>query len=304
MSRITRDRLQPGQDLEAVDLNDRFSDYSQAGALNQENTRDGAFDTPHLASGIITKGIAKTFLGTGDWTRASVNSVTSQTLASSAAVKFPVRDAGGTETRLDAADLTWTIAAKDVLRVYWDLSVRPQYGLTPWTASPSQLAVTEEPASGATTVALGVGGHCWIISLEWDITSAALTNWVPAFGGTDFTSSVGAFKGGGLSGCRHASVIPAWRMSTEDTIDGMAANGSPGNKVYPTKWYGSSGCFYYAPVTSGVTVYGIRVVVHGIYHPANSGTTNYLLVDDTVGGVNQKLDYSAGFLTALWQRTE
>jgi len=304
MSRITRDRIQPGQNLEAVDLNDRFTDYSQTATLNEENTRDGAFDTPHLASGIITKGMAKTFLGTGDWTRSSVNTVTSQTAASTAAVKFPVEDASSTETRLNASDLTWTIAAKDVLRIYWDLSVRPMYTGTPWTGSPTTIQVDQD---GGGTVFVGIGGHCWIISLEWDITSAALANFVPVFGGTDFTSSVGSFKGGSLPGCRHASVIPAWRMSTENTVDGKAASGttiSTRNKVYPTGWYGASGSFYYAPTTAGVTVYGIRVVVHGIYHPANGSGNNYLLVDDTVGGANQKLQYSAGFLTAIWQRTE
>jgi hypothetical protein len=301
MSRITRGRIEPGDPLDATDLNNRFSDYTQGGTLNQENTRDGAFDTPHLTDGIITKGVAKTFLGTGDWTRSSVNTVTSQTVASTAAVKFPVEDAGGTETRLDAADLTWTIGANDVLRIYWDLSVHPQYVGSPWTASPSLLAI---PKDGGGTVNLSVGGHCWIISLEWDITSAALSNFVPIFGGTDFTATLSTWKGGTLPGCRHATVVPAWRLSTINSVDGQAKNGSSGNTADKTGWYGSSGSFYYAPTTPGVTVYGIRVVIHGIYHPAQSTTENYLLVDDTVGGAGQKLDYSGGFLTALWQRTQ
>jgi hypothetical protein len=245
--------------------------------------------------------MAKTFLGTGDWTRSSVNTVTSQTAASTAAVKFPVEDASSTETRLNASDLTWTIAAKDVLRIYWDLSVRPMYTGTPWTGSPSQLSVNKD---GGGVHDVGIGGHCWIISLEWDITSATLANFVPVFGGTDFTSSVGAFKGGSLPGCRHASVIPAWRMSTLNSVNGELENGFSGNTVYSTGWYGASGSFYYAPTTAGVTVYGVRAVVHGIYHPANGSGNNYLLVDDAVGGANQKLQYSAGFLTAIWQRTE
>lgn len=300
MSRIVRGRIAPGDPLTSGDLNDRFADYNQPGQLNADNTRDGAFDMPHLSSDLILKNEASVNLGTGDWTRSTVNTVPAQNLPSAPAVKFPVRDGGGTETRL--GPLGWTIEAYDVLRVYWNLTVEPKYQGTPWSGSPAELTFSVRSAdTPPSTVVMSIGGHCWVLSLEWDITSASLSNFVPVFGGTDFTSTVDVYKGGALVDCRHASVVPAWRLSSLNAQNGkMPGAGNTHNKV---GWYGASGAFYYAPTTPGVTVYGIRLVIHGVYHPAQAtGSNNYLLVDHTVAS-GTSLDYSTGFMTALWQRT-
>jgi hypothetical protein len=295
LSRITRTRIQPGDPLTSGDLNDRFTDYNQPGALNQFNVRDGAFDLPHLATNLIVRDMKARTIGTGDWTRNTVNTVTSQSAAGTAAVKFPVSDGGATPT--DLGPFVWDVDAFDVVRVYWSLNVEPKYQGTPWSGSPAEL--TFAGTGGSTTVA-SIGGHCWVISLEWDITNATLTNFVPVFGGTNFITNVGGFIGGSLEGCRHASVVPAWRLSSLNADDGQFAT----PRADKTGWYGASGCFYYAPTTPGVTIYGFRVVIHGVYHPAQAtGGENYLLVDDTVGGGNTVLDYSTGSLSAIWQRT-
>jgi hypothetical protein len=144
-----------------------------------------------------------------------------------------------------------------------------------------------------------VGQHCWILSLQWDITDATLTNWVDVFGQTGFSSTVGAYTGGTLEGCRAAYAVPAWIHNTLNSDSNqLGTTDSVG-----VKWYGTSGTFYYNPSTPGVTVYGIRVVIHGIYCAAQTASDNYLIVDSAVGGANQYLQYSAGQLSALHQRT-
>ena len=50
MSRIDRERLEPGDTLTATDLNNRYNDYSQTGTIDADNTRDGAVDVPHIPS--------------------------------------------------------------------------------------------------------------------------------------------------------------------------------------------------------------------------------------------------------------
>ncbi len=49
MSRINRARIVDGDNTTAASLNDRFDDFSQAGALDTFNLRDSAVDLPQLA---------------------------------------------------------------------------------------------------------------------------------------------------------------------------------------------------------------------------------------------------------------
>jgi hypothetical protein len=270
-------------------MNNRFDDYSQLGAINQSNLRDQAVDLPQLGTNLIHLNEDWVTLGPGDWTRGTVVNVTSHTGAG-AATKQPVQDGSGVETRL--GPLGWTIGANEILRVYFDLSVRPRYTGTPWTASPAR-----ETFPGS-IVFYTVGQHCWILSLEWDITDATLTNWVPVNGQTDFTATLGAYTGGTLEGCRATYCVPAWIHNTNNSDAGKLGSIDPVGVM----WYGTSGTFYYAPVVPGVTVYGIRVVIHGIYVAAQSPSTNYLVVDSAVGGATQYLEYGAGQLSALHQR--
>jgi hypothetical protein len=67
MSRIIRGRIVDGDQVSAADLNDRFDDYSQAGALNRFNVRDAAFDLGHFQTGVFLQRSADTIIGYNDW---------------------------------------------------------------------------------------------------------------------------------------------------------------------------------------------------------------------------------------------
>ena len=291
MSRITSAPLVPGDAVDAADMNARFDDYSQAAALDESNLRDQALDLPQMGSNLVTYNEEHVTLGPGDWKRGTLVNVTSWA-GIGAAPKQPVTD-GTSETRI--GPIAWDIDAGDILRVYFDLSVRPRYTGTPWTASPA-LETFQNTASGTTNYT--VGQHCWIISLQWDITNATLTNWVEVNGQTSFTSAVATYTGGALEGCRAAYCVPAWLHSTINSKDGnLGSTDSLG-----VKWYGASGTFYFTPENPGTTVYGIRVVIHGIYMAGQTASENYLVVDSAVGGASQYLEYSAGQLSAIHQR--
>ena len=59
MSRIIRGRIVDGDQVDATDLNDRFDDYSQAGALNRFNVRDAAFDLGSLSDGRLPSTVGR-----------------------------------------------------------------------------------------------------------------------------------------------------------------------------------------------------------------------------------------------------
>ena len=75
MSRIQRPRIVDGQPVTATDLNNRFTDYSQAGALNAFNVRDAALDLPQMKADWFTRDIWEQTLGEYNLSHSSSNTV-------------------------------------------------------------------------------------------------------------------------------------------------------------------------------------------------------------------------------------
>jgi len=55
----------------------------------------------------------------------------------------------------------------------------------------------------------------------------------------------------------------------------------------------------YKNTGAAVTVYGVRVVLTGLLHPAHNGASNYLIYDINTAST---LRYKGGRITALHQR--
>ncbi len=297
MSRIIRPRIDEGALIDATDLNARFDDYSQSGALDQTNHRDSSIDLSHVrGNAIIVKNALRAVLGIGAFDHSVVES-----FASAAAGPATPVEVGAGATRLVLGGAGWTVAVGDVIRVYWDINAHPIFAGTPWTAvgADGNMAI-DDGAAGS--VGVTDGFHCWVLHLEWDVTSNALVNWTPVTGQDGFQTGAGTSS---LALQAALTIIPPWVVyTTPGNADEGVVTGALVSK--DLSWQGTSGSYSYAPdpdIGSAVTIYGFRVVAHGIYHAAFNANINALELDVNVGGAGQTLDLGIGQISALHQTT-
>lgn len=291
MSRIVRAAVNDGDTLDAASLNDRFSDYTQTD-LNAFNHRDAAHDLPQFAKVWLQTYQQQVTLGLNDWKHSTTVTVNGMTAMPAAA--HPIEDGAGTPTDMSfGAGLT--ISPGEVLRVYWNLSVKPDAG-TNWDSAGSLAYYDFNNGSGGSRPA-STWGACWVFYLEWDITSSARTNYVPVVGQSDFTTVIGGKYGNALSICEASSVVPAHLRYARPNQGNLTADSKFGN----LQWRGISGAWYYPRTGSDLTIYGLRLVVKGVMHPWHVGTTNYL-VHDTTFSTDAALEYNGGNLAVIKQR--
>jgi hypothetical protein len=299
MSRISRARVEAGDAVTAADLNARYSDFSQAGAVNAYNTRDAAFDLNHFptTSGLILKNSTDGDVGTGDIYHSAPNTVASTAVGPAT----PTLITGAVGNVVSTAASGWTTVAGDIPRVYFNLQARPQYVGTPmYTAGPPA-------AMGRLSIDNGLGGsnvmadgnHVWLVQLEWDITSNVLANFVPIPGqqqGTSLWSGTPRY-GMGLDKLAGTAVVPAWHTACTEWVDGNLPNTAT-TFERELRWFGASGSWVYT--STGQTVYGFRLRAHGIYHPAQDASgNNGLVLDTVVAGATQILSYDGGHIVAM-----
>ena len=299
MSRIQRPRIVDGQPVTATDLNNRFTDYSQAGALNAFNVRDAALDLPQMKADWFTRDIWEATLGEYNLSHSSSNTVAATTGG------FPVaghvvQDFGGTASVLNFGLGGLTIGTDEVFRLYWDLSVKPSYTGTPWTAfgSFSKYTFPDLPKTG--TVDIATNANVWVLYPEWDVTSSALANFVPVPGQGSFNSNyTGGRYGNALADCEATTVIPAWvQVASNAQNGGVTAAGLFDSGI---GWRGVSGAWHYTGLQT--TVYGIRWIIKGILHPEQVANVNYLGFDTVAGGTGTvQLEYTSGKAQAIIMR--
>lgn len=295
MSRINQPTVVDGDLIDAASLNDRFNAYTQTD-LNTFNVRDAAIDLPQFDSTrFIVTHIQSEGIGLNDWRHGSVITVTGQT----AMPASPYIVGDGAPTVMDFGAVGLTVSIGEVLRIYWNLSVRPYWeGSRPWIgAGALDFYVFDDGASSIQNVATGVS--CWVFYLEWDITDNTLTNFVPVPDQADYkTNFAGVLYGDKLEDCMAASVVPAWIERAENPLNGTLPNASVNN---PVGWRGISGTYYHNSVLSNRTIFGLRLVFKGVMHSYNTGGANYL-VHSTVPSTDARLDYNGGNLSVVKQR--
>lgn len=312
MSLPTRPAVREGTDITSAGLDAQYDGFATGSLdINATNLREFAVDLPNLpdaqgeaGQGVVLKRAAATTIGTG-----SMDHSTAVTVASYGGATFPtphvVEDGAGNPTPLALGASGWSMAAGDVLRVYWDLSVRPRFTETMAGASPGPLApygVELDVWGSPSTTTAGDGQFAWLIWLQWDVTDNTLTNWVPVPNQSDFDQAIPGVLGSygdEVPLTAATSPVAPWIDYDDDArlgqIDGISLG-------LPIRWRGVSGAYFYVPVT-GVTVYGLRIVIAGVAHARNSGGINYWSWAPTVhDGGDTYLQYTSGGLTAILHR--
>ena len=300
MSRITRGRVDVGETADASTLNGTYADFNQPAALNAYNTRDQAFDLPHINAPIVlNRGTAA--LGNTGMLHAAPFSTAASTTNSAAPVVTAVANSAGSQTFLNVSSSPWSMVSGDVLRVWWNLSVFPSHAaLTPWTAA-GALGKFNVPGGGGANLPDSL--HMWIIFLQWDITNASLLNWTEVPGQSGFSATVGAYKGANVADMAASSVVSPWSVFNPRTADNGSVLGSS-TAHYDQNWFSNYGMWAY-PATGSVTVYGLRLVIAGVFHPVHqtaAPSENAVVYDVSVGDPSVVLNYKGGRLNALHMR--
>lgn len=295
MSRITDGPIEDGDTLDAASLNTRFSSYTQTD-LNAFNHRDAAHDLPQFAStNWLLTHAQEQGIGLNDWKHSSTVTVPGMTVMPAAA--HAIEDGAGNPSQMSfGAGLT--VAAGEVLRVYWNLSAKAtQSGQWNAAGSLGYYLFNDGAAGGQPT---DTWGAVWVFYLEWDITSAARTNYVPVPGQGDYTSTVGGYFGERLTNTLASSVMPAGLRYADQPDNGILPDTS---KASTQRWRGISGAWYYPKATGSQTIYGLRVVVKGVMHPYKAAGVNYL-VHDVIYSNGSSLEYNGGNLAVLKHRVK
>jgi hypothetical protein len=308
MSRIERTPVTAGDTTAAAELNNTYSDYSQSAALDAPNTRDQAFDLPHFTNAPIILNHKEDPLGSAGLhiTGRTVSVTNTTDLAS--LLYHSITDNSGVQTPLDLSSAPWSLVNGDVLRVWWDLSVKPTYVGTPWRTSTSLGRYNLEDTAGGADETITDGMHCWVFYLEWDITSAGLTDWVAVPNQTNFATAMTIHstphKGGYVNQTASTSAVSTWAVYSFGFADsGKVPDPATGTNEENNEhgFYGVSGMWAY-PATGNVTVYGVRVILTGVLHPfhLNGGNSENVLVYDITATAG--LTYNGGKISAVHMR--
>lgn len=308
MSRINRPPVLPGDPASAAQLNAAYSDFSQLGAVDQLNTRDSAFDLAHFqapatGNGPVVIRSDSANVGTGD-------------IYHSASPVAPASIAAPPTKTVVSGVLSYgangqVLADGQVLRVYFNLAVRPKYTNTPWDSvgALGKYDVPVRPTTGPPpNIFISDNAHFWLVQLEWDITSSALINWVPVDGAGNFNGVVVAGRSGqSLQTMRGCACVPAWNLTHNRWRDGTIVSPTPGILDRRIGWTSASSGYVLLknPLTAR-TIYGLRLVIHGIYHPYRDANTNYAVLDVNLvaGGNSAELEYDQGNITAIFMREQ
>ena len=124
MSRITRDRIEPGDALTSSDLNTRYSDYTQTD-LNVDNAANPSFDQSQVPSGAVLINAVQGQIGVNnDLAHAAPGLVAMATSAPATrtAIAGTVGVGGGSG---------WTISSGTLLRVYFNLQSKSELPVSP-----------------------------------------------------------------------------------------------------------------------------------------------------------------------------
>ena len=255
MALIRNDDFIAGDAVDTADLNAKFTDVSAAttAALDDENFRDEAMDCLQFPSNashgkndvilvtwkMVENGVGQTG---GTWYTSAVNGTAATPITH-----------GSTNPRL-----TWTsgeaLRDGDLLRVRWSVFLQ-------------ELDV--DPALYTTDGVSQVDCPVWLVWLQWDITSNALANWVEVPGQSTMLESFTSFEGGKCEDAQATMTLPHafltyGEVGVYDVWDDLA------NLTVQRAWS------YVNDTGNTITIYGIRMVIAGLYHPANSPNTSDL----------------------------
>ena len=280
MSIITNTRFTPGQTLDAVALNTKMTDIVTAttSGLSGLNLRNEAVDLPNCdydtnngESGIILTDARQQTNGVGVGAGTAYENTADVTLTELA---------HGSGTRITYGPTGLSLVDGDLLRYTFG-------------------ALCTD-FSGSRIVAPGTYVHpCWVVWVQWDITSAALTDWVAVPGQGDWDNAytdVANTHGESADNTLSTAVIP----------HGSAYDDGSANQYHYHNNFSLRRVYNYIEAGGGVTIYGIRLVIDGLYYPwYTAGTAINRLVhrdsDPTAGDFSVTMN--GAYAIALIMRT-
>jgi len=193
----------------------------------------------------------------------------------------------------------WTISATgQALRLRWSVQVRPRWtSPAPWLTTGAQGEVVIKKSGSASHVHTTYNTHCWLVGVQV-ATNSSLTTWTDLPDQSAMGSTINGETGALLTDCPGVAMVPAWRVYASLADEGEIADDI---RVDP-QWVQAEGEYVYNPSLSYGPIYGLRIVVHGIYSMRQSSTGAAALVVDTdVGGLAQSCDTDCATLTAeVW----
>ncbi len=314
MSRITRDRIEPGDDLLSTDLNNRYNDFNQTD-INADNAASPSFDHKQMPAGSVLIAAVQGDVGVDDISHPTTGgdqpgsvSITTSAPATPVAVGNILG-----QTTVATSGSGWVLSAGTLLRVYFNLQCKSELdsGTPPdphdW---PNKMGAFwfDQTISGTTNV--NIGAHCWLVQLQWNLTSSALlaTDFVAVPGQGDFQStwSTTGKRGEPVSNLAGTAAVPLLWAGSIGWSEGRAAAST--RQVRANGWRNLSGSWVYSG--AGQTVYGFRLVVHGVYHPYNNGTygvagnDNGLVLETGFPSGCAAFRYSLGNILAMHMRAD
>ena len=307
MSRIARDRIVPGDTLTSADLNDRYNDYVQPAAIDESNIGDGAIDLPQIPSTMLVVNSVHSSINAQNIFHNAFANVQMTSVAPATPVEVG---------RVDLSSDPWILTRdpSTFLRIYASLQCKGFIEDDPNSTSPTHDGMfTVQDNVGTTANSLSLGAHVWIVQLEWDITSSALTDWEPLPGGGSFQTGNGLAPGrrgepvSNIAGC---GLTPAYWSGAENWVPGGRASGGTNTIFYATGWKNVAVTWSGVYPSSGATVslYGLRLVVHGVYHPHSYSNINSLALDTDFAtwGLARanppEFNYDSGSISAIQMR--
>ena len=303
MSRIARDRIVPGDTLTSADLNDRYNDYVQPAAIDESNIGDGAIDLPQIPSTMLVVNSVHSSINAQNIFHNAFANVQMTSVAPATPVEVG---------RVDLSSDPWILTRdpSTFLRIYASLQCKGFIEDDPNSTSPTHDGMfTVQDNVGTTANSLSLGAHVWIVQLEWDITSTALTDWEPLPGGGNFQNQFVLGRYGepvsNIAGC---GLTQAYWSGAENWVPGGRADGGTNTIFRATGWKNVAVTWSGVHTGSSVSVYGLRLVVHGVYHPHNNASTNALVLDTNFASWGlaranpPEFNYDSGSISAIHMR--
>lgn len=270
MSRIVNESMVVGDTITDTDLNSKFNDISVATSnnLDAENFRSESVDLPNVDK-LTAGGRPQVILINYDeqWNGAEAGDIGT-----------PVGDGKNyTSTAMNRAEdwnapevinhgpnggilgplLGWAIQDNDILRVHWQLWVREMDTVN------TKLRLNNVNLNDA---------PCWVVWLEWDITSPALTDFVEVPDQGMWNDSSATDAGSATDETAATTIIPHIAQHWDS---GGARTSEYVHYMAKDSWNWKN------DLGDTVTVYGLRLRIHGLYHPSRRTGQNYIVHDNS-----------------------
>lgn len=311
MSRISNAAFVPGTATDATLLNEKFTDVVTltTGAINDANVAEEGLDIEQFKYGqlALSGAIRLCYLD-----KQSTDVLPgSGTAYPNTATRTVTEIAHGSGTRLSTGASGTTLEDGDILEVHFSVLIDD---------------VTAIDNFDAGLVEVFRLFPCWLVWLQWDITSNALANWTEPPKQGDFNTNYGAESSGaytirgsttsvvgGTGGTsatmplQHISIFRGGAAFSTTRDQPPSKPGGDDNYHLPPAGQQSMRSYFFKNETgSTITIYGFRLVIDGLYYPwRTAGNLNNRLVHlevDPAGALGQDITLSECYIAAKIQR--